>query len=591
LFQVLRSMQRLGLSQTDLQIHVERIRATNDARLQNEVVEENALTALDMIVGNTASLSLRWDARELASIYLPRCLTPDVLAQASLHALIPSDLLPPRPSDRASQPLLSNLLERVWSDISEHNVPPERCDFFRVPKSAFTSRPAALLSLHDRFTYEALGSLIEARLAATLAPEVVWPRHRGAAPLPSSYATMPLSWESEYIVKADVAAFYESVDHGILALFLGSHLGVRSATTQAIESFLDAVMGASFGLPQGPLSSDLFASAYLLPVDAAIAAEGMEFSRYADDYFIAARSLSDARAKLNRLEQHLHGIGLRLGAEKTRVMRHSTYEAGLQEPSERVARLRDRLRKIAEESLLHLDDSDEVVDRLSELGVEEQTLWDLLYHQTTTMEEVIDSIRERLEPSIAQVYRTYFRQLAASLAQGELPSDMLAAERDARHALVVMATSPVATPSHDLQVILQWFPRSAPAIASYLLALSDSNPQTVKDFLRASLKPTEHPDWATAWLCYVLEQKAGLIDDAIGDVLLDLVAVANFGPLTRVGASRALARSRRLTEPAWRALLTTASPAIRSEMLFSALAERNLYRWSVPELPSSDPLA
>src|SRR5437762_3183045 len=58
----LRTLQRLGLSQAELQVHVERIRAMNDATNQDPRLEESALLALDMISGQVSGVSLRWDA-------------------------------------------------------------------------------------------------------------------------------------------------------------------------------------------------------------------------------------------------------------------------------------------------------------------------------------------------------------------------------------------------------------------------------------------------------------------------------------------------------------------------------------------------
>jgi hypothetical protein len=65
IFASLLTLQTLGLSKMDLTVHLERMRATNDATAQSELTEENCLLALDMVYGLVLpSISLVWDAAE-----------------------------------------------------------------------------------------------------------------------------------------------------------------------------------------------------------------------------------------------------------------------------------------------------------------------------------------------------------------------------------------------------------------------------------------------------------------------------------------------------------------------------------------------
>ena len=66
----LRALQRIGLSNIDLQVHVERMRAVNDVTGDDPFFERNAVLALEMIEGLIPSYALRWDRqRWLRSIY------------------------------------------------------------------------------------------------------------------------------------------------------------------------------------------------------------------------------------------------------------------------------------------------------------------------------------------------------------------------------------------------------------------------------------------------------------------------------------------------------------------------------------------
>jgi hypothetical protein len=52
----LQELSDLGMSQLDLQIHLERERAKNEVAFRNMMAEQNLLTALDMVVGNVVPM-------------------------------------------------------------------------------------------------------------------------------------------------------------------------------------------------------------------------------------------------------------------------------------------------------------------------------------------------------------------------------------------------------------------------------------------------------------------------------------------------------------------------------------------------------
>lgn len=57
----LQALQTLGMSQTDLQIHLECERKVNSVALRNMQVEDNLLAALDMVMGNVGNPAYRVD--------------------------------------------------------------------------------------------------------------------------------------------------------------------------------------------------------------------------------------------------------------------------------------------------------------------------------------------------------------------------------------------------------------------------------------------------------------------------------------------------------------------------------------------------
>jgi RNA-directed DNA polymerase len=73
------------------------------------------------------------------------------------------------------------------------------------------------------------------------------------------------------------------------------------------------------GTPQGAVISPLLANLYLHPVDVAMAEEGWEMVRYADDLVILCRSLEGAEAALAWLAKLLGERGLTLHPQKKRI--------------------------------------------------------------------------------------------------------------------------------------------------------------------------------------------------------------------------------------------------------------------------------
>ncbi|MEJ3747896.1 RNA-directed DNA polymerase [Actinomycetes bacterium KLBMP 9797] len=573
----LRALQRMGLEKADLRVHLERSRAVNDAIEQDDTVEENALLALDLVAGEIPGASLRWDPAEMAKIRLPGAIVIQELGRTIPAALAPHDMLPPRAAAQLPPHIRERMLDRLQARLRNFEVEPRRAEFFRVPKAGMTSRPAALLAPEDRLLYEGLADQVTSALQAFLPPPVVWPRPDDGDPSYEKFSMAPADWNQRYVVTADIESFYECIDHALLASFVGAHLKGKAAYLLALESFLDAVMGATVGLPQGPPASEVFASAYLLPVDVNISRAGWSYVRYADDLLVGADTITDGRRKIETLETALREIGLRLNVSKTKIMRTATYLGMLNKPSRRVERLRDQIRQIAENQLRRSEDSEEVESMLREVGVEEEVLWDLLYHRTTTLEEVLDEVRDKLRPPMVEAYGLYFERVARELRTGLFDEEIGSVEKDLRECLTFLASAKHSIDLKSVNQVLKWFPRLARHTAIYLRSIAPNAERDVAEMLRMWLKPGADTDWVTSWLCYVVESSPTLVSSGLEASLRRLARDRSVGLLTRTGAVRALAAAKRLDSVTWDQLLDDASPTIRSELILGRHADPDRY--------------
>ena len=124
-----------------------------------------------------------------------------------------------------------------------------------------------------------------------------------------------------YVVLADITAFYENVDIGMLM----SDLKQVSAPTVAIEQISRclnkwAQVGGR-GIPQGQSPSDILAKLYLNNVDVNLKNMGYDHLRYVDDIRIFCRTLVEAKKALVVLSRLLRKRGLSLQAAKSEIYR------------------------------------------------------------------------------------------------------------------------------------------------------------------------------------------------------------------------------------------------------------------------------
>ncbi|MGB6059554.1 MAG: RNA-directed DNA polymerase [Microthrixaceae bacterium] len=450
---------------------------------------------------------------------------------------------------------------------------------FRVPKGPFTTRPAALMAVPDRLVYEALAGLVEIAIAERLPSEVMWPRSRGTQP--DRVATsVALSWETSYIVKADISSFYEAVDHPLLAVFLISHCSLNVIAARAIEALLTSTMGLPRGLPQGPPGSDVLASAYLLPLDAWLREQGVRFVRYADDYFFGVDSVGAGKDLLLGFEGTMRELGLALNSSKTQVMRRATFAKGLERPSPQVLELRQHLTEERVGVLRSIDDGVTLGEMLETAGVDEETLFDLVYHRTIELDDVLEQFADQLTPTLVETYETYLRKISSALEQG-VHGDLSVYERLSREALRVLRLAEAEVEAVDVQRVVTWFPQVAP-LASDLIAVGGRrNASWARMALHGHLNSETQVDWVDAWMIRALTVRPDLADDYLVARLRAFAGAEVGGPLTKLESIRALSAAGVLDEQVWQVAFSSLSVPLQSEMVFSALVNADRYPWLV----------
>jgi hypothetical protein len=210
---------------------------------------------------------------------------------------------------------------------------PRQVRILEMPKSGFRSRPLAQLTIEDRLVYEAcvqsIASGIDSRLHRHVYNHRVL-KHPQKSRLVRHFAGAFGAFEryvagdawtttgAEVCLIADVASFYEYVDHEVLVEMLDltpEQLGIAQLLKRLLFEWRR--QEPVIGLPQGADASGILANAYLSNVDSICAANSLAFARFSDDMRIFFKSEQDASRFAPKLVKGLRQLGLNLSGTKT----------------------------------------------------------------------------------------------------------------------------------------------------------------------------------------------------------------------------------------------------------------------------------
>lgn len=129
-----------------------------------------------------------------------------------------------------------------------------------------------------------------------------------------------------YVVDADLKSYFDTIPHGRLMSLVRQKVS-DGRVLDLIEKFLKQGVLDDLrewtpekGSPQGAVISPLLSNIYLDPLDHAMAQEGFEMVRYADDFVILCRSPEEASQALARVQVWTAAAGLTLHPTKTRIV-------------------------------------------------------------------------------------------------------------------------------------------------------------------------------------------------------------------------------------------------------------------------------
>jgi RNA-directed DNA polymerase len=204
-----------------------------------------------------------------------------------------------------------------------------------IPKADGRQRPLGIATVEDKIVQSAVVEVLNAIyeedfLGFSYGFRPGRRQHDALDALATGIVRKKVNW----VLDADVADFFTSLDHGWLGKFLEHRIGDRRVL-RLVQKWLDAGViedGAwaecDEGTPQGATVSPLLANVYLHYVFDQWAerwrrrqARGdMIVVRYADDFVVGFEHREDAERFQAELSERLAKFGLELKAEKTRLI-------------------------------------------------------------------------------------------------------------------------------------------------------------------------------------------------------------------------------------------------------------------------------
>ncbi len=219
-------------------------------------------------------------------------------------------------------------LQRLHDELKSNTYQPQPVLEHRIPKAGQPGkwRKLGIPTVYDRVCQQALLNRME-----SIFEKVYDDSSFGYRKARSTKDALRKVWKEienghEWIVDADLEDFFGSADHEKVITLLNQQVS-DGRVLNLIRSMLKGgcmsngkFLATESGVVQGGVISPMISNVLLTPFDKEMRRRNYQLTRYADDWVITCKTISDARRALKEAGKILTKLGVKLHPQKTRIV-------------------------------------------------------------------------------------------------------------------------------------------------------------------------------------------------------------------------------------------------------------------------------